>query len=129
MSLLVSSSVADCHQTRLYSSSAALSKRPTEPKKRRWVLLFLLLSFSLFPIFLSGVWIGISVLEFWWWAILFTIIKALSSQRESQQRIVRADPEHFSFDDGGMSLFSSLLKATAVTPRKEAFHWEAPNER
>ena len=49
--------------------------------------------------------------------------------RDLQQRIVRADPEHFSFDDGGMSLFSSLIKATAVTPRKEAFHCEAPNER
>ena len=49
--------------------------------------------------------------------------------RDLQQCIVRADPEHFSFDDGGMSLFSSLIKATAVTPRKEAFHCEAPNER
>ena len=48
---------------------------------------------------------------------------------ELQQRIVRADPEHFSFDDGGMSLFSSLITATAVTLRKEAFHCEAPNER
>ena len=53
----------------------------------------------------------------------------LRQVRELQQRIVRADPEHFSFDDGGMSLFSSLINATAVTPRKEAFHSEAPNER
>ena len=53
----------------------------------------------------------------------------LRQVRDLQQRIVRADPEHFSFDDGGMSLFSSLIKATAVTPRKEAFHCEAPNER
>ena len=35
--------------------------------KRRWVLLFLLLFFSLFPIFLSGVGIGVSVLGFGFW--------------------------------------------------------------